>query len=92
MSTPWKNAFHPSDPIRSRDLNEVVLTLECAGCRVRTDVCGRIVSVVRAGRELLTNFFPATDDPAQFLGRDLVRSLEAAVRSGGSADNERAWF
>lgn len=77
----WRAAFHPSEPIRSRDIDNVILTLECAGCSVRTDVCGRIVSVVRGGADMLRSFFPATDDPASHLPRDLVASLDDTTRA-----------
>ena len=84
MDTDWRRAFHPNSPISGGDLDSVASAISGRGYDVGRDCMGRIDRVISrgAGREILRGFFAPTDDPADFLPRDLVRELDAEFGCG----------
>lgn len=77
MFMDWRNCFHPNLPIQDYLSRGVIGELEFRGYRVSTDQLGRITEVMNPqGHNILESFFPALDDPREFLPTDVVSTLD----------------
>ena len=74
----WRNAFHAKEPASPRDVNRVMSVLRSRGFEVETGGDGTISSVKDfLGVNLFGSFSSHEDDPAKFLPRSVLRSIES---------------